>query len=61
MPAHDNVAHFQHIHCELHDGQAIEVGMHHDIGDVAMHEQSPGGSPTISLAGTRLSEQPIHR
>ena len=24
-------------------------------------KSSPGSSPTISLAGTRLSEQPIHR
>jgi hypothetical protein len=35
--------------------------MHDQIGDIAVDKQLTGSSPTISLAGTRLSEQPIQR
>ncbi len=36
MPAHDDVADLQNLHGKLHDGQTIEIRVHHQIGDVAM-------------------------
>jgi hypothetical protein len=30
--------HLQHVDRELHDGQAVEVGVHHHVGHVAVHE-----------------------
>src|ERR1700754_3696748 len=39
MAANDDVAHLQQIDCELHDGQTVQIGVHDDIGHVAMHEQ----------------------
>ena len=52
----------KHVDGVLQHGEAIEVGVDDDVGDVAVDEQLAGrrGS-TISFAGTRLSEQPIHR
>ena len=39
MAADDDVLDFQHVHGELHHGEAIEVRMDDDVGDVAMDEQ----------------------
>ena len=57
----DHVLHLQHIHGILQHRQAVQVGVHDDVGDVAVDEELAGERPTISLAGTRLSEQPIQR
>jgi hypothetical protein len=35
---HHDVLHLQHIHRVLDHRQAVEVGVHHHVGDVAMHE-----------------------
>jgi hypothetical protein len=61
MPAHDDVAHLEDIHGELHHGQTIQVRVHDEIGDVPMNEQFSRRESTIWFAGTRLSEQPIQR
>jgi hypothetical protein len=42
VAADDDVPHLQHVDGVLQDGQAVEVGVHHDVGDVAMHEHLPG-------------------
>ena len=61
VAAHDDVLHLQHIDRELEHREAVEVGVHDDVGDVPVDEQLAGRSPTIWFAGTRLSEQPIQR
>lgn len=61
MPADDDVPDLErHLHGILNHGEAIEIRVADDVGDVAVDEQFPGIMPTISLAGTRLSAQPIH-
>ncbi len=61
VAADDDVAHPQCFDGILQDGEAIEVDQHDLVGNIAMDEHaSPGSMPVISLAGTRLSEQPIH-
>ena len=57
----DDVLDLQHVDGELDHRQAVEVGVDDDVGDVAMDEQLARARSTISLAGTRLSAQPIHR
>jgi hypothetical protein len=42
VPADDDVAHLQNIHGELHGGQAVQVGMNDEIGDVPVNEQLAG-------------------
>ena len=42
VPADDDVAHAQYFHRVLDDRQAIQVAVHHDVGDVAMHEDLTG-------------------
>ena len=49
-----------HVDSELQHREIVGVLRRREIGDVAMNESSPGSRSTISLAGTRLSEQPIH-
>ena len=61
VAAHDDVLDREHLDRVLQDGEAVEVGVHDDVGDVAVHEDLAGARPTISFAGTRLSEQPIQR
>ena len=61
VPDDEHVLDLEHVDRELQYRQAIEIGMHDDIRDVAMDEDPPGGRSTISFAGTRLSEQPIHK
>ena len=31
--------HVQHIHGELDHRQRVQVGVHHEVGDVAVHEE----------------------
>ena len=61
VAAHDHVLHPQHVDGVLQHRQAVEVRVHHHVRDVAVHEQLSRRQSTISFAGTRLSEQPIHR
>ncbi len=42
MPADDDVAHFQEIDCELHDGQTVQIRVDDEVGDVAVHEKFSG-------------------
>ena len=42
VAAHDDVAHFEDIHGKLHDGEAVQVGMDDDVGDVAVDEEFAG-------------------
>ena len=61
VAAHDDVLHPQHVDGVLEHGEAVEVGVDDDVGDVAVHEHLARRRPTIWFAGTRLSEQPIQR
>jgi hypothetical protein len=38
VAADDDVAHRQHVDRELQGGEAVQVGMDHDVGDVAVDE-----------------------
>jgi len=38
LAADDDVLHAKHIHCILQDRKTVQVGVHDDIGDVAMHK-----------------------
>src|SRR4030095_6058865 len=42
VSAHDHVLHVQHVHRELEHREAVESGVHHHVGDVAVHEQLAG-------------------
>lgn len=42
VPTQDDVLHLQNIDRELHHRQGIQVRVHEDIGNVAMHEQFSG-------------------
>ena len=35
---HHDVLHFQHVDGELNHREAVEIGMHHDVGDIAVNE-----------------------
>ena len=39
MAGHDDMLDLEHVDGKLHDRQAVEVGMQHHVGDVAMDEQ----------------------
>ena len=43
MPADDDVLDLEQIDRELHDREAIQVGMHDDVGDVAVDEELARG------------------
>jgi hypothetical protein len=55
-----HMLHAKDVDGVLQHGEAIEIGMDDYVRDVSVDEEF-GGSPTISFAGTRLSEQPIQR
>ena len=61
MSDHQNVLHLQHIDGELKDREIVRVLGGARFATFRCTKSSPGSSPTISFAGTRLSEQPIHR
>ena len=61
VPADDHVLDAEDVDGVLEHREAIEVGVDDDVRDVPVDEHVPGASPTIWFAGTRLSEQPIHR
>ncbi len=42
--------HFQHIDRELNYAKAVQVGVHHDVGHIAMHEKL-AGQQTDNLIG----------
>ena len=42
VPHHHHVLHLQHIHRELNDRKAIQVGVHDHVGNIAMHKDLPG-------------------
>ena len=35
----DDVLHLQHVDGELHHAEAVQIRVHHHVGDVAVHEQ----------------------
>jgi len=45
MTADDDVRHAEHIHCELDRRQAIQVGVHDEVRNVAVHEHFAGQEP----------------
>jgi hypothetical protein len=45
MATHDDVADAQHVDGVLQDRQAIQIGVHDHVGDVAMHEKLAGSKP----------------
>ena len=61
VAADNNVLDFRDIDGILHHRQTIEIGVDHRVRYVTMHEQFAGLGPVSRSAGTRLSEQPIHR
>jgi len=42
VPADDDVLDFQVLDGELDDGQTVDVGVHQDVGDVAVAEDLAG-------------------
>ena len=42
VTADDDVAHLEDIHGKLHDGEAVQVGVDDDVGDVAVDEEFAG-------------------
>ena len=51
VSAHDDMAHFQNFDRELKHRETIQIRMHHDVRDVAMHEKFAGSRSTISFGG----------
>ena len=45
MAGHDHVLYLQHIDCVLDYRQAIEIGVYHHIGDIAVNENLAGHQP----------------
>ena len=45
VAAHDHVTHLQHVDCVLQHGQAVEIGVNDDVGDVAVDEHLAGQQP----------------
>ena len=45
VAAHDDVLHAQHVDRVLQHREAVEIGVHDQVGDVAMHEQLAGQQP----------------
>jgi hypothetical protein len=39
VAADDDVLHLEHINGELQHGQAVQVRVHHHVGDIAVDEQ----------------------
>jgi hypothetical protein len=39
VAADDDVLDLEHLDGELHHREAVEVAVHHDVGDVAVHEE----------------------
>ncbi|MNH26129.1 hypothetical protein D3C79_861620 [compost metagenome] len=58
VAADDDVLHLEHLHRVLQHGEAVEIGVHHQIGDVAVDEDIPrqqphqlvGGNPAVGAA-----------
>jgi len=42
MSTDDQVLHPEHIHGVLNDREAVEIGVDHDVGNIAMHEHLSG-------------------
>jgi hypothetical protein len=61
VPAYDHVFDLEYLYGVLQDAHQVEVSLYDYIGHIAMREVLPGGVFVTSLAGTRLSEQPIQR
>ena len=38
VPHHHDVLHLEMLDCELDGGQGVQVGVHHQIGHIAVHE-----------------------
>jgi hypothetical protein len=51
VAADDDVADFENIDGELHHGEAIEVGMDDEIGDIAVDEEFPGQKADDLIGG----------
>jgi hypothetical protein len=59
VPDDDDVLDLENVDRELHDRKAIEVVWTTMFARLRCTKMSPGSSPTIWLAGTRLSAHPI--
>ena len=51
VAADDDVAHAQDVDRELHDRQAIEIGVHNQVGDIAVDEQFAGQQSDDVIGG----------
>ena len=51
MPAHDDVLDLQDVNRELQHGQAIQVRVHHDVGNIPVNEQLSGLQPDNLVGG----------
>ena len=62
MADDDDMFDFQHVHGKLQDGQAIEVGMHDHVGNIAVHkhvarrhaQQFVGGHAAVGAADPQV-------
>jgi hypothetical protein len=68
LSMHESVD-LQHLHRVLDHRQAVQVRMHHDIGDVAVHEDLPrrqaddlvGGYPAVGAADPQIARRLLLR
>ena len=51
MPHHHDVFDFQYIDSKLDNRQTIKIGVHHHIGDIAMHEHLTRHQPDNFIGG----------
>jgi hypothetical protein len=62
VAADDDVPHPEHVHGELHHRQAVEVGVHDDVGHIAVDEELAGqeshdlvrGHPAVGTADPQV-------
>src|SRR5690606_8678194 len=38
MPTYDDVLNLEDVHCVREYAEQVQIGVHHDVGDVAMYE-----------------------
>src|SRR5258707_5018460 len=51
VAADDDVLNAQHVNSELNCRKTVEVGMHHDISNVAVHKHLAGHQPDHLVCG----------
>lgn len=52
MTDHHDVPHLEYVNGKLHHRQAVQITMHHEVGDIAMHEHFTGVQAGDRAAGT---------